>query len=159
MIQENISSPFHFWDIMLYIVFEPSLLMVKIHLKDSSSRIRIRIFNKMESVLPCHTPNVSTKFHPNLSTTFWDIVLYIIFGPISQWWRITLKILTVGSGSGSSPKSNQFVLVTHRTSAQNFIRICPYTFWDILHTNKQEEDNVQSTILAKSIKQIWPKKL
>ncbi len=75
--------------------------------------------------------------HPNLSTTFWDIALIYRFHPISQWWRITLKILVVGSGSGSSPKSNQFVVVKHQTCPQNFIQIHPQLFWDILYTDKQ----------------------
>ena len=34
------------------------------------SSILIHIFTKMESFRPCHTPNLSTKFRPNLSTTF-----------------------------------------------------------------------------------------
>ena len=58
-------------------------------LNNSRIQIRIRIFTKIESIFPCHTPNMSTKFHPNPSTTFKDIVLYIMFGPISRWWRIT----------------------------------------------------------------------
>ena len=36
--------------------------------------------------------------------------------------------LVVGSGSGSSPKSNQSVLVTHRTCSQNLIQIRPQLF-------------------------------
>ena len=55
---------YHFW---------PYLSMVKNHF-NSSSWIRIRIFNKIESVLPCHTPNLPTKFHPDPCTTFWDIL-------------------------------------------------------------------------------------
>ena len=42
--------------------------------KNSRLQIRIRIFTKIESVGPCHTPNLSAKFHPNPSTTFWDIL-------------------------------------------------------------------------------------
>ena len=97
-------------------------------LNNSRIQICIRIFTKIESIRRGHTPNMSTKFRPNPSTTFWDIVLYIVFGPISQWWRITLKILVVGSGSGSSPKSNQFVLVTHPTCPPSFVRIRPQLF-------------------------------
>ena len=81
---------------------------------------------KIETILPCYTPNMSTKFHLNPSTTFWDIVLSIIFGPISQWWSIIRKILVVGSGS--TPKSNLFVLVSHPTCPQSFIRIRPQLF-------------------------------
>ena len=61
--------------------------MVKNHWKNY--QIRIRIFTKIELILQFHTPNVSTKFHPNPCTTFWDIMLHIVFGLISQWWRIT----------------------------------------------------------------------
>ena len=82
----------------------------------------------IQSIGPCHTPNLSAKFHPNPSTMSWDIMLYILFAPISQWWRITLKILVVRSGSGSSPKSNRFVVVTHPTCPPSFIQICPQLF-------------------------------
>ena len=78
---------------------------------------------------------MSTKFHPNPSTTFWGIVLYIVFGPISQRWRITLQILVTGSGSVSSPKSNQFILVTHWT--------CPQLF-EISCTQRQRCENMTS---------------
>ena len=74
------------------------------------------------------TPDLCTKFRLNPSTIFWDIVLYILFGLTSQWWRITLKIPVAGSESGSSPKSNQLVLVTQRTRTQNFIQIHPQLF-------------------------------
>ena len=45
--------------------------MVKNHLKNSSCRIWIRIFTKISSVRPCHTPNLPPKFHSDPSTTFW----------------------------------------------------------------------------------------
>ena len=48
-------------------------------------------------------------------------MLNINVGPSSQWWRIIFKIPVVGSGSGSSPKSNQFVLITHRARPHNCI--------------------------------------
>ena len=44
----------------------------------SRIQIRIQIFTKIEAILPCHTPNLSTKFRPNTSTTFEDIVQYIV---------------------------------------------------------------------------------
>ena len=172
---------------------------------------------KIESICPCHTPNRSTKFRPNPSKTFGDIVSYIglalslngeeslkklsdpdpeldlhqkwtnsslsytqqvhqvssesvhnclryhalyrFWPSLSQWWWITKKILVVGSGTRSSSKAKQFVLVTHRTCPQNFIRIHPQLFEiPCTQTDKQEEEKVQSTILAKSIKQIWPQK-
>ena len=130
---------------------------------------------------------MSTKFHPNPSTTFWDILLYIGFAlsfngeeswkklsdpdpdrhqnwinssfwhtqhvhqvlyksinnffryrAIYRFWpylsmvKNHLKILVVGSGS--SPKSNQFVLVTHPTCPQLFEISCA-------QTNKQTDKN------------------
>ena len=57
--------------------FWPNLSMVKNHLKNYQIQIRIRIFTKIESILPCDRHNISTKFHSNQCSTFWDIVLYI----------------------------------------------------------------------------------
>ena len=109
--------------------------------KFNNSRIQIpiRIFTKIESILRCYTPNMSTKFRPDPSSTFWDIVLYIGVAP-SLNGEESLKILVVGSGSGSgsSLKSNQFVLISHRTCPQNFIRIRPQLFEiSCTQTNKQ----------------------
>ena len=95
------------------------------------------MFTKIETILPCHTPKLSSKFCLNPSTTFWDILLYIVFVPIYQWWRITLKILVSGSGFGCSLKSNQFFLVIHPTCPPSVIRIraqlfeisCYLSFW------------------------------
>ena len=118
--------------------------MLKNHLKKLNN-YRIRIFTKIKSICPYDTPNLSTKFHPNPSTTFWDIVLYIVFGPISQWWRITLKIQVVGSGYRSSTKSNQFVLVTHPTFTPNVIRIRQQLF-EISCTQTNRQKGVENTI-------------
>ena len=63
--------------------------MVKNHLKNSS-RIRIRIFTIIESIRPCHTPNLPTKFHLNPSTTYWDIILYTDRQTDRQGWRHNL---------------------------------------------------------------------
>ena len=64
------------------------------------------------------------------------------FSTISQWWRITLKIRVVGAGSGLSPKSNQFVLVTPQTYPHNFIQIRPQDFAiSCTQTNKQTARN------------------
>ena len=54
--------------------FWPDLSMVRNHLKNSSRRIRIRIFTKFDSVRHCRTLNASTKFHFDPPTTFWDIL-------------------------------------------------------------------------------------
>ena len=100
------SSSTSFWNIMLYIVFEPSLKGEETleKLKRSPIQIRIQIFTRIERNLPCLIPNRFTKFCPNPSATFWDFMLCIVFGPISQWWRITSKILV--SWSGSDPHQN-----------------------------------------------------
>ena len=65
------------FEISCYILVEPDLSMVKNHFKNSNLQIRIRVFTKIESICRGHTPNLSTKFRPNPSPTFWDIVLYI----------------------------------------------------------------------------------
>ena len=130
----------HFWNIRLPFVFGPISQCWRITQKKKilASRSRFGSSPKIESIRPCDTPNPSTKFRPNPSTTFWDIVLHIVFGPISQWWRITLKIQGVGSVSGSSSKSNQFVLVTHPTCPENFIQIRPQPFEiSCTQTNRQ----------------------
>ena len=57
------------------------------------------------------------------------------------------KILISESGFGSSPKSNQFILVTHRTCPQNFIRIRAQLFEiSCTQTNRQTErgENITS---------------
>ena len=86
LIHKNISGPI-FFEISCYRVlysFWPFHSMVKNHfykLNNSRIQIQIRNFTKIESIFPCHTPNLSTKFHPNPSTTFWDIVLHIGLAP------------------------------------------------------------------------------
>ena len=78
----NVSTKFHpnpsttFWDIVRYISLALSLNGEE-SLKNYQILIRIQIFTEIETLLPCHTHNMSTKFHPNPSTTFWDTVLYI----------------------------------------------------------------------------------
>ena len=49
-------------------------------------------------------PGPRDHIGPNTCFKYRAKQYYIVFGLISQWWR-----------SGSSPKSNQFVLVTHPT--------------------------------------------
>ena len=49
--------------------------MVKNHLKNSAIWVRIYIFTKIESIWPSQTYNLSTKFCPKPSITFWDILL------------------------------------------------------------------------------------
>ena len=112
-----------------------------------------------------HTSATQCLIHKNISgpTHFSNIMLYIVFGPITQWWRITEKIVV--SRSWSSPKSNQFLLVTHATSPQNFIRIRPQLFkisctQTDRQTNKQTNkwNVVHSTILGKNHPKVghWP---
>ena len=85
--------------------------MVKNHLKNY--QIRIRIFTKIESFLPCDTHKVSTKFHPNPSTTF-EVSYKITFLALSLNGKKkkSLKNLVVGSGSRSSQKSHRFILIS-----------------------------------------------
>ena len=64
-------NPSNFFE-MCYVSVQPDLSMVKNHWKHY--QIWIRIFTKIESILPCHTPSMSTKFHPDPCTTFWDIL-------------------------------------------------------------------------------------
>ena len=72
---------------------------------------------------PCNAWSTITY----LAQYIFEISCYISFlSPIFQGWRITLKIILVGSGS--SPKSNQFVVVTHPTCLPSFIRIRPQLF-------------------------------
>ena len=119
-------SVYNLWNFMLYIVLALSLDGEEPLLKNCW--IRIRIFTKIELIPPCYTPNLPTKFRLNPSTTFWDILLYVIFGPLSQLWTITLKILRSRSGFGTSAKCNRFILVTHPSSPQNFVQICLQLF-------------------------------
>ena len=62
-----------------YIVFGPISGEESLFKKSNNSRFRIRswIFSKIESIHRGCTPNLSTKFRTNTSTTFWDIMLYI----------------------------------------------------------------------------------
>ena len=41
-----------------------------------------------------HTSDTQCLIHENTSgpINFWNIMWYVVFGPISQWWRITFKI-------------------------------------------------------------------
>ena len=54
-------------------------------LNNSRICIHVWIFTKIESIRPCHTPNISTEFHPNPST-FWDIVLYWPWARPGKFW-------------------------------------------------------------------------
>ena len=62
------------------------------------------------------------------------------FWPCLSMVKNQLKILVVGSGFGSSTKSNRFVLVTHPTCPQNFIQIRAHLFEiSCTQTNKQTD--------------------
>ena len=116
------------FEISCYISVSPCLSMVKNHFKNYQIRIRIQIFTKIESIIPCYTPNMSTKYLPNPSTTFWDIVLYIglalsLNGEESlKHYQIRIQILIKIES-----------ILPCRTSNLST------TFWDTLHTNKQTE--------------------
>ena len=73
---------------------------------------------------PTCPPNF-IQIHPQL----FEISCYKQFLALSLNAEESLKkILVVESGSRSSPKSNQFVLVTHQTCPPNFIQIHPQLF-------------------------------
>ena len=98
--------------------------------------------------------------HENISSPihFWDIMLSLVFDPISQWWRITEKILVVRSGS--SPKSNHFVLVTHPTCPPSFIWIHSQLF-EISCTQTNKQTNRQwlkhnlPPLVARYLRKLW----
>jgi len=71
---------------------------------------------------------------------------HIVFGPISQWWRIIKKNIP---GARSSPKSNQFVLVTHTPKLFTKFNLKPSpTLWDILLTDRQtDRDRCEKVII------------
>ena len=116
-----------------FVIIRPQLFLISHYIcrfwpqlstgEESLQKLRnshIWIFTGIESIRPCQTPNLSIKCCANPSITLWDIVLHIIFGSITQWWRITEK-----NSIRSSPKSNEIVLVTHPTCPPNFVQICP----------------------------------
>ena len=128
--------------VQYYIVFNPFSQWLRITFKITRSGSGFLIFTKIEASLPCHTPNVSTIFRPDPSTTFWDIVLYIVFGPtsISQWWRITfnnsssrigIRIFTKNR-IGLSLSHTQLIHKISSGSMQNFLRYPAHK-----HTNRQ----------------------
>ena len=123
--QVSAESVHNFFRYRAIYLFSPISQWWRINENNYQIHIWIGIFTKIEAILPCHTPNMSTKFHPNPFTTFWDIVLYISFVLSLNGEESMKKILVFGSGLGSSPKSNQFVLVTHPTCPPNFIQIHP----------------------------------
>ena len=132
--------------------------MLNNHLKNYQIRIRSGSSSKLNKSFLHKHPSCPPSFI-RFSPQIFETLSYVIFSPISQWWTITFTIPVVGSGSGSSPKSNSFVLVTHPICPQNFMRISSQ-FFEIScvqtnkqtdkQTNKQEKDIVQNTILAKS---------
>ena len=81
--------------------------------------------------LPRNAWSMRTYRAQHIFEESWYTLLYR-FGPISQWWRITLKIIISGSGFGSSPKLNKFFPVTHSTCPPSFVRIIRQLLWDII---------------------------
>ena len=111
-------SLFRFW---------PDLSMVKNHFKDEIilvSRSGFGSSSKLNQFFLATHPTCPSSFI-RIRPQLFEISCYISF-LACQRWRITLKIPVVGSRS--SPKSNHFVLVTHWTWTQNFIRIHPQLF-------------------------------
>ena len=85
-----------------------------------SARVTRRALSRVDtSTMQCLIQkNISRPIH------FWDMPYIILASSLNG--EESLKIPVVRSGS--SPKSNQLVLVTHRTCPQNFIRIHPQLF-------------------------------
>ena len=104
------------------------------------SQIWIQTWTKISSACSCHLPNSSTKFCHYPSTTFCNIMILYWFWPHLSVVKNQLKIKILVSRSGSSPESNQFVLVTHPTCPPNFVRIHPWLFEKPAHrqTNKKK---------------------
>ena len=96
--------------------------------KLNNSRIQIRIFTKIKSICHGHTPNLSTKFHPNPSPTFWDIVLYISWAESFNDKESLKKNYQIRIRIPIFTKMNQLFLVKHPTCPPSFVRICPQLF-------------------------------
>ena len=85
----------HFWNIMLFRTISFLAISLKYgeaslyKLNNSRIQIRIRIFTEIETIHHCHTLNLPTKFHPNPSTTFKDI-LYTNNHTNRQGWKHNL---------------------------------------------------------------------
>ena len=67
-----------------YIVFGPISQRWRITL-----RIKLFSYPDQDSDLHQNRNNLSLRHTQPVHQLFWDIVLCIVFGPISQWWRIT----------------------------------------------------------------------
>ena len=84
----------------------------------------------------CHLTYSSTSFCHHSSTTFRNIVRCIVFGPISQWWRITLKIKKFSHLDLHQDRINSFLphtQIVHQVlleSIHNFLR-----YRDIHHSS------------------------
>ena len=78
--------------------FWPDFSMVKNQL--NNYRIWIQIFTKIESIRPCDTPKLSTKFRPNLYITF------LRYHAVLLWCRGSVARMTARRSSWA---------VSHRT--------------------------------------------
>ena len=118
--------------------------MVKNHLKNSTTRIRIRSFNKIKWIRHGHTLNLSTKFHPNLSPTFWDIVLYISLAPSLNGEESLKKF----ESSNPDPDRHQNLIsssLSHWTCPQNFIQIRPQLFLSCRNCTEQVQKRLSTS--------------
>jgi len=106
--------------------FWPDLSVVKNHLKNSG--IRIRIFTKTESIRPCHTPNLDTNLLRNPSTTFGEIVWYIVFWPHFSMVKNHFKNYQIVPGFGSSQKNRINSSLSFRDTMR-FIVLGPISQW------------------------------
>ena len=64
-------------NVLRYRAIYISLLALSLNGEESviNYPIQILIFTKIETISPCHTPDLSTKFRTNPSISFWDILL------------------------------------------------------------------------------------
>ena len=100
-------------------------------LQNSWFRIVIYISTKMERFVGTGTSHPSKKLYKNSSKTSVVISKIRIIPPTSEV-KFRLKSPPRASWSGSAPKSNQLVIVTHPTTP----KIRPTRFWVIVLTDK-----------------------
>ena len=101
--------------------------------------ICIWIFTTISLACSCHLPNSLTKFHPNPSINFGDIVIYSVFGLFSHWWRITQKITCIQIRIFTKIES---IRPRHTPNTSPKFRPNPsISFW--CSTHKQGENNLR----------------
>ena len=140
LIYENISGQIHVWNTMLHST-TTSFLALSLNgeeslKKISSSLIRIQIFTKIESVRPCRTPNLPTKFHPNPSNFF--EMCYVSVQPdlsmVKNHWKhyqIWIRIFT----------KIESILPCHTSNVSTKFHLNPSNFFlrHLVHRDRQTD--------------------